>query len=151
MHYLPVLTIFLSAARLVLANPPKNITTSPEVLRNITDKFLFSDSMEDFLSADHTHEPPELDWSTNGCSGPVLSHTLFVDCCTRHDFGYRNYKKQGRCGGQNRRKIDDKFMSDMVNDCLGKLRMHNILAPGCLAEAGWYWLGVRVGGGQSFC
>ena len=58
---------------------------------------------------------PELVWSDDGCS---LSpeHPLgfkFHNSCRRHDFGYRNYRYQGRLTERNREMIDDNFLRDM--------------------------------------
>lgn len=66
-----------------------------------------------------------LDWSTDGCSVPRLSDPArsqpggfdFRNACWRHDFGYRNYKAQGRFTEPNRRQIDDNFLADMNSVC----------------------------------
>jgi Prokaryotic phospholipase A2 len=51
----------------------------------------------------------QLDWTSDGCSDspdkPLGFN--FVPGCYRHDFGYRNYKKQGRFNETTRKTIDD--------------------------------------------
>lgn len=62
----------------------------------------------------------ELDWTTDGCSAPVVGSSGvsfdFTDACLRHDFGYRNYKKLGLFG-QNKKRVDRRFMEDMKEHC----------------------------------
>ncbi|WP_268829997.1 phospholipase A2 [Streptomyces roseoverticillatus] len=68
-------------------------------LQAYTDKPFFASSMERLQSvrndADRTEKP---DWSPDGYSwAPDRSMGfVFQPPCRRHDFGYRNYKKQGR-------------------------------------------------------
>jgi hypothetical protein len=42
-----------------------------------------------------------------------------VKACYRHDFGYRNYKRQGRFTEPNRLTIDNRFKSDLYTICNG--------------------------------
>ena len=37
--------------------------------------------------------------------------------CQRHDFGYRNYKKQSRFTAANKARIDSNFKQDLDNQC----------------------------------
>ena len=41
----------------------------------------------------------------------------FVPSCQRHDFGYRNYKKQGRFDAAGKARIDSNFKKDLDNKC----------------------------------
>ncbi|KAK5088133.1 hypothetical protein LTR05_002350 [Lithohypha guttulata] len=84
-----------------------------------TDQLLFSTSMEDFQTARAAQDPPELDWTSNGCTAspdePLGFN--FRDSCYRHDFGYRNYKAQGRFSDDNKDLIDLNFKKDLYNEC----------------------------------
>ena len=55
-----------------------------------------------------------LDWSSDGCTG-VANYPYnwpFVNAGYRHDFGYRNYKAQGRYTAANKLRIDNKFLTE---------------------------------------
>jgi hypothetical protein len=39
----------------------------------------------------------------------------FEPGCQRHDFGYRNYKAQGRFTDANKLRIDDNFLAECVS------------------------------------
>jgi len=84
-----------------------------------TDRLLFSTPISEFLRARESETPPGLDWSSNGCSFS-LEEPLgfdFEPSCQRHDFGYRNYKAQGRFTDGGKANIDDNFKRDMDNQC----------------------------------
>lgn len=87
-------------------------------LEAITDTLLFSSTMAQFQAARNAQDPPELDWSSDGCSyspdNPLGFD--FEPSCQRHDFGYRNYKAQGRFDA-GKPSIDNNFKSDMDNQC----------------------------------
>ncbi len=63
----------------------------------------------------------ELDWSTDYCSAPFVGNTgrsfNFRLPCQRHDFGYRNLKIIGAFTEQNRKRTDDRFLTDMKTTC----------------------------------
>lgn len=91
-----------------------------------TDRLVFGSSMADFLSARASNfGGTSLDWTTDGCSvGPVPEPIRsqprgydFRGACWRHDFGYRNYKRQGRLTEAARQRIDDQFHRDMYAVC----------------------------------
>jgi hypothetical protein len=67
-----------------------------------------------------------------------------TDSCRRHDFGYRNYKEQVRLTSDNRLKIDDKFKSDMHNECK---KYRGLAERKCKAIADAYYDAVRLFGG----
>ena len=85
----------------------------------VTDTLLFSDTMPQFQAARNAQTPPELDWSSDGCSdspdNPLGFN--FLQSCQRHDFGYRNYKAQGRFDDAGKARIDSNFKSDMYDQC----------------------------------
>ncbi|KAK7757344.1 hypothetical protein SLS62_000356 [Diatrype stigma] len=87
-----------------------------------TDRLLFSASLADFLAAAAAQSPPGLDWSTDGCtSAPDDPFGFdFEPACVRHDFGYRNYKAQGRFDdmpGGTKAAIDTNFRQDLYGQC----------------------------------
>ena len=70
-----------------------------------------------------------LDWSTDGCSAPVVGSTGrtfdFTDACRRHDFGYRNFKvidKGKWWTSAMRHRIDRVFQQDMLRDCNKRIK-----------------------------
>ncbi|QFU92316.1 phospholipase [Amycolatopsis sp. YIM 10] len=105
-------------------------------VRAVTDDYLFSKSLSGFVSVRGTY-PSDLDWSTDACSwspDKPLGYN-FTQACWRHDFGYRNYKKQSRFTDANRLKIDNNFYDDMKDICNG--------AGACNAAAWTYYQAVR--------
>lgn len=88
----------------------------------ITDEYLFSTSLSGFTSvrADKPHADV-LDWSSDACSWSPDNPAgyPFTPACDRHDFGYRNYKKQSRFSEDNRKRIDDNFYADLKTQCDG--------------------------------
>ncbi|RZQ59856.1 phospholipase [Amycolatopsis suaedae] len=105
-------------------------------VRAVTDDYLFKKSLSGFVSVRGTY-PSQLDWSTDACSwspDKPLGYD-FTRACWRHDFGYRNYKKQSRFTEANRKKIDDKFYADMKSVCAGRWQ--------CDAAAWTYYQAVR--------
>lgn len=116
---------------------------------------LFEVSLRQFI-ADTTTGDRWYDWSTDGCSAPLLGDTgrsyNFRESCRRHDFGYRNLRLLERRYGlgrdfwnaTNRRRVDQQFLADMKAHCRGRSLL---LQPSCLAMAHTYYTAVRVAGG----
>ncbi|WP_309116640.1 phospholipase [Saccharothrix sp.] len=90
--------------------------------RAVTDDFLFNRSLSQFSSI-RSQGPyaDQLDWSSDGCSwSPDNPFGFkFLPACHRHDFGYRNYKRQSRFNETTRLRIDDKFKADLYHQCAG--------------------------------
>jgi hypothetical protein len=84
-----------------------------------TDRLLFSTTMAEFQIARESQAPSELDWTSNGCSfSPEEPLGFdFEPSCQRHDFGYRNYKAQGRFSDAGKASVDDNFKRDMDDQC----------------------------------
>ncbi len=87
-----------------------------------------------------------LDFSTDGCSAPVVGSTGisfdFTNACLRHDFGYRNYKDLGRFEAEKAR-VDRQFYDDMAAHC----RTRSFLLRGrCMTWARRFYSGVVVFG-----
>lgn len=166
MHSFPILTLLLacivSAAVIPVSTdirgttpittdlsvdivPPTTNTFSVQALTPdmlTTDKFLFSVTISDFLAAKRAAQPTSLDWRDDGCSHSE-DHPggfNFLESCFRHDFGYSNYKRQGRFTEANRKRLDDNFLADLNRMCDKRS-----LIPGlaCKATAVVYHTAVR--------
>ncbi|QWF77057.1 phospholipase [Amycolatopsis sp. CA-230715] len=104
-------------------------TAQADNIQTITDNYLFSTSLSNFEKIrDSKPYPGQLDWSSDACSWspdkPVGFD--FKPGCHRHDFGYRNYKKQGRFNATSKKKIDDNFYSDLKGICKGNVACNGI-------------------------
>ncbi|WP_199431887.1 phospholipase [Qaidamihabitans albus] len=106
--------------------------------RAITDRYLFDISLSEF--ADVRGGKPHagtLDWSSDACSWSPdrpLGYD-FTRACHRHDFGYRNYKRQSRFTETGRKALDDNFYRDMRAICAGRWQ--------CDSAAWTYYRAVR--------
>lgn len=115
-------------------------------------QMLFTASLERFITvADSTRRDPRLDWTSDGCSAPVVGSTGasfdFTAPCRRHDFGYRNLQRLD--GGRHwseatRRRIDEQFRDDMRDSCHGTLSMRSR----CLAWSEVFYRSVRIFSGR---
>lgn len=106
----------------------------------MTDEILFCITLPQFTARRNKRDPPSLDWSSDGCtSSPDNPFGFpFVPACHRHDFGYRNYKKQSRFSKDNKRSIDDNF-----KDLLFQCESVSAKVP-CRTLANVYYLAVRA-------
>lgn len=93
---------------------------TPEELHAVTDDYLFARSLGEFGSI-RSQQPHagQLDWSSDGCSSSPDDPFgfTFLPACHRHDFGYRNYRAQGRFTEDGRLTVDNRFRSDMYGIC----------------------------------
>ena len=91
---------------------------------------------------------PHLDWTTDGCSAPVVRNEgrsfNFTHACVRHDFGYRNTKKLGQFNEIVRTKLDEQFHRDLESSCTTQVRTRKIR---CLMWAETFYVAVRATGG----
>jgi hypothetical protein len=90
--------------------------------KSITDTYLFSTSLSAFEQArDARAYASVLDWSSDACSWspdkPIGFD--FTPGCHRHDFGYRNYKRQSRFTATAKARIDSNFYTDLKRICDG--------------------------------
>jgi hypothetical protein len=74
----------------------------------------------------------------------------FSQSCYRHDFGYGNYRWEGRFTEDNRGKIDANFKKDMFNECNKHDIIHRTI---CKSIAKTYWTAVRAcgNGEEKYC
>jgi hypothetical protein len=110
----------------------------------VTDDYLFSKTLPQFKTIRaQTPYSGQLDWSSDGCSySPDNPFGFkFLPACHRHDFGYRNYKRQSRFTETTRLRIDNRFKTDMYYQCDGNWA--------CKRTADIYYKAVREFGGTS--
>lgn len=90
---------------------------------------------------------PSLDWTTDGCSAPVIGNEgrsfNFTQACIRHDFGYRNFKKLGQFSETVRAKVDEQFHRDLELSCTTQVRTRKIR---CFMWAEAFYVAVRSAG-----
>jgi hypothetical protein len=138
------LTIVAVVLGLMFGSGVANAALTPSELQAVTDDYLFNRSLGQFgqLRAQQPHAG-QLDWSSDGCSSSPDDPFgfTFLPACQRHDFGYRNYKRQGRFTEDNRLRIDNRFRSDMYGVCGSNWF--------CLRTADVYYHAVRQFGGSS--
>ncbi|KAF1843162.1 uncharacterized protein K460DRAFT_315171, partial [Cucurbitaria berberidis CBS 394.84] len=94
---------------------------------------LFQIPMDQFLIRRNKKDgPSDIDWESDGCShvedepfgfnyATNRLRMLVKDSCRRHDFGYRNFKKQNRykvtSTSTGKQSIDLQFREDLLAQC----------------------------------
>ena len=148
---LVAVTSFLTVVSPAFAGPPHTATTDWAFVRHE----LWEVPLPVFI-ASTTQPDPWFDWSTDGCSAPLMGgHGVaydFRDSCRRHDFGYRNMRRLERRYGTGhsywnhttRLLIDRQFLSDMSSSCHHR---HFLVRPICSTWAHIYYVVVRQFGG----
>ncbi len=135
------LTIVVVVLGLVFGSGVAQALT-PAELRAVTDDYVFNRSLSQFTQL-RGQQPyaDQLDWGSDGCSfSPDAPFGFaFLPTCHRHDFGYRNYKRQARFNESTRLSIDNKFRSDMYSVCGSNWF--------CKRTADTYYYAVRQFGG----
>ena len=110
----------------------------PTQLRQVTDQYVFSTSLNNFQNV-RAQQPygDQLDWGSDGCSSSPDNPFgfNFVKACYRHDFGYRNYKRQSRFNETTRLTLDNNFKADLYVICDGNWT--------CKRTADVYYAAVR--------
>jgi hypothetical protein len=116
----------------------------PNQLRQVTDQYLYSTGLNPFQTL-RSQQPyaGQLDWTSDGCSSSPDNPFgfNFVKACYRHDFGYRNYKRQSRFNETTRLTVDNKFKTDLYEICNGNWT--------CNRTADVYYAAVRQFGNSS--
>ncbi|CAG8492343.1 9526_t:CDS:1 [Paraglomus brasilianum] len=123
---------------------PALVYRRQNTLEQRTDAILFDFSIQDFLNAKAANSP-DFDFTDDGCSD-APDHPdgfNFLPGCQRHDFGYRNYKKQGRFTEDNRGKIDNNLKKDLYNECAQYSELKSVE---CRRIADIYFNAVRTFG-----
>jgi hypothetical protein len=110
------------AATVLVGAGTASAALDPAQLRQVTDQYIHSTSLNSFQNV-RAQQPygDQLDWGSDGCSNSPDNPFgfNFVKACYRHDFGYRNYKRQSRFTEPNRLTIDNRFKSDLYEICNG--------------------------------
>jgi hypothetical protein len=129
-----------------LDKPDKPDEKKCECTAKITDNYVFKLSLNEFHSKRDNKTPSCCDWTTDDCSKAPdkFKDFSFVRACQRHDFGYRNSKKQKRFTSAHRKKLDDQFKDDLHSLCD---KAPKATVVGCKALANTYYAGVRICGG----
>ena len=140
-------SFFAAVAALVVAS-----TTALASPIEVAERLVFRTSLDAFVqTADSERRDSRLDWSTDGCSAPVIESTGrsfdFTDACRRHDFAYRNIARLD--GGKHwtsrmRARIDSVFLRDMRSDCATRPR---VARASCRNWATLFHTIVRARGG----
>ncbi|CAN9257803.1 unnamed protein product [Alternaria alternata] len=136
-----ILATVLGLASLAVSAPAALISRQAS-LEQVTDNYMFDISIDEFITNRNAKNPPELDWSSNGCTASPDNPFGFdfINSCYRHDFGYRNFKAQNRFEA-NKARIDDNFKTDMFNQCASE----SAKGP-CEATATLYYEAVKAFG-----
>ncbi len=84
-----------------------------------TDRLIFDATMAEFMAARDAQQPSILNWTSDSCSdAPDNPFGFnFEPACFRHDFGYRNFKFQGRFDEAGKGAVDRNFKEDMYEQC----------------------------------
>ena len=137
-------TSFVVAGTVLAGSATAAAALDPAQLRQVTDQYGFSTSLNGFQTV-RAQQPyaDQLDWSSDGCSSSPDNPFGFdfVKACHRHDFSYRNYKRQARFNETTRLTIDNKFKSDLYEICAGNWA--------CNRTADVYYAAVRQFGSSS--
>ncbi|RDA83992.1 hypothetical protein CP532_6960 [Ophiocordyceps camponoti-leonardi (nom. inval.)] len=129
----------------------KSHSWGPAYVNGVTDELLFRYTLNEFVLV--RRKMPDkangwcgfLDFSSDGCTKSIDNpfNFPFIDACFRHDFGYQNYRRQFRFTVDNKKRIDDNFLKDLVFRCQTVKAKH-----ACIRLAELYHLGVQVYGGR---
>ena len=148
--------ILVAATSLLAVQPQPTPDPQRDVQRIET--LVFRTGISEFvrISGSHSLEDSRFDWTTDGCSAPVIGDSGrsfdFSRPCLRHDFAYRNYKsldaRSSRPGtywnAELRQRIDQKFKQDMVYECHLRRASERFR---CRVWAETYYKAVRIAGG----
>ena len=106
--------LLLLAAAVPAFSTENTPTPKRQSLETITDMYLFSLPLPQFTAKRDARDPAALDWTSDNCTlspdNPL--GFPFVPACRRHDFGYRNYRRQNRFTVAAKRRIDDKLLAE---------------------------------------
>lgn len=126
--------------------------TPPQDALDLAEHLVFAVDLRTFLAlADSPSHDPRLDWSSDGCSAPVVESTGrsfdFTGPCRRHDFGYRNLsalETGRRWTATMRARVDAVFRRDMRAHCATRSR---VVRLSCRSWAEIFYRVVRARGG----
>lgn len=119
----------------------------------VTESLVFTKPLKTFIAtADSAQRDKRLDWTTDGCSAPVIGSTgrtfNFYNACRRHDFAYRNFSRldKGKWWNEDMRaRVDAVFKKDMTSDCSTR---STLIQKSCLAWVNIFYEAVRAYAGK---
>ncbi|MFF5449418.1 phospholipase A2 [Streptomyces sp. NPDC012888] len=127
-------------------------------VRSATDYWLFDRGLWAFRDEKRSsRRRSDLVWKDDGCSAPWFAYisaavvyysSEFYWPCARHDFGYRNYRKQNRRTRANKDRIDSRFKYDM-NKRICEPKWY-VTEKTCNGAAYGFWYAVHKWGDSSF-
>lgn len=129
-----------------------NVSAPSASALEIAERLVFRESLRTFLTvAASVDRDGRLDWSSDGCSAPVIESTGrtfdFTGPCRRHDFGYRNIARLEngrRWTAEMRARVDAVFRRDMRAHCATRA---SIARMACRSWAEVFYRVVRARGG----
>lgn len=146
-----VLAVPVSIAAFLTALASASMTPPPGAL-DLAEHLVLAVDLRAFLAlADSPARDPRLDWTSDGCSAPVVESTGrsfdFTGPCRRHDFGYRNLsvlEAGRRWTASMRARVDAVFRRDMRAHCATRSRTVRL---SCRTWAEIFYRVVRARGG----
>ena len=119
----------------------------------VAESLVFSKPLKSFIAiADANNRDKRLDWTTDGCSAPVIGSTgrtfNFYNACRRHDFAYRNFSRleKGKWWTETfRARVDAVFKKDMASDCAARSLIDK---RSCMAWVNIFYEAVRAYSGK---
>ncbi|MGB3441318.1 MAG: phospholipase [Actinophytocola sp.] len=137
-------TTVVVAGTVLAGSATASAALDPAQLRQVTDQYLYTTSLNGFQTV-RSQQPyaDQLDWGSDGCSNSPDNPFGFdfIKACYRHDFGYRNYKRQSRFNESTRLTVDNNFKEDLYEICNGNWA--------CNRTADVYYTAVRQFGNSS--
>jgi hypothetical protein len=140
--------VAISGLWMVLSSPFVEASRLPNEFQVAT-RLTFAIPLDEFSKiAQSPTRDKRLDWTTDGCSAPIIGSTGrtfdFTEPCRRHDFAYRNFKVID--GGAKwtstlRDRVDRRFRSDMRAHCTKRSRLDR---PTCRTWAETFYRFVRT-------
>jgi len=144
----PIVPVLLAVAS-VTATPAVTATHDPSADAAVVKRLVFDVDLDGWVKARTSMRRlhPHLDWSTDGCSAPVVGSTgrsfNFRSACTRHDFANQNLARLSMLDAATRARVDEVFRLDMMSTCA---RKPTSLRIRCLAWSEIFFAAVRAAG-----
>jgi hypothetical protein len=119
----------------------------------VAESLVFDKLLKSFVAIAETNSRDKrLDWTTDGCSAPVIGSTgrtfNFYNACRRHDFAYRNFSRleKGKWWTESlRARVDAVFKKDMASDCATR---NLVDKKSCMAWVSIFYEAVRAYAGK---
>jgi hypothetical protein len=116
--------VAISGLWVVISSPLVEASRVPS-LYQVTHRLTFSLPLAEFSAlAQSPHRDQRLNWTTDGCSAPIIGSTGrsfdFTEPCRRHDFAYRNFRSidnGAKWTSTLRDRVDRRFRTDMRTHC----------------------------------